>query len=87
MFRPRRILRRRTIARTAVVGGAAYYAAKRSRRAGRQETDRSAVPQDANPAEDASDPIEQIKQLNELRSQGILSDEEFIAEKKKLLGT
>jgi len=85
MFRPRRILRRRVIARTAVVGGAAYYAAKRSRRAG-QEADRNAAPREAI-ADDASDPIEQIKQLNELRSQGILSDEEFIAEKRKLLGT
>lgn len=86
MFRPRRILRRRVIARTAVVGGAAYYAAKRSRRAGQQEANENAAPQEAIP-EDASDPIEQIKQLNELRSQGILSDEEFIAEKKKLLDT
>lgn len=86
MFRPRRILRRRMIARTAVVGGAAYYAARRGRRAGHQEADRHAAPQEASP-QGASDPIEQIKQLNELRSQGILSDEEFIAEKKKLLGT
>jgi hypothetical protein len=76
------------IARTAVVGGAAYYVAKRSRRAGRQETAGNAVsPQEPGPAEDVFDPIEQIKQLNELRSQGILSDEEFVAEKKKLLGT
>lgn len=80
MFRPRRILRRRVIARTAVVGGAAYYAAKRSRRAGQQEVAANTAPQEAG-----SGPIEQIKQLNELRSQGILSDEEFIAEKKKLL--
>lgn len=86
MFRPRRILRRRVIARTAVVGGAAYYAAKRSRRAVQQQPE-NAGPQEAIREEDASDPIEQIKQLNELRSQGILSDEEFIAEKKKLLGT
>lgn len=87
MFRPRRILRRRVIARTAVVGGAAYYAAKRSRRAGQQEAAANAAAQAAPPEAVGSDPIEQIKQLNELRSQGILSDEEFIAEKKKLLGT
>jgi hypothetical protein len=75
------------IARTAVVGGAAYYAARRGRRAGQQEADKNAAPQETIPGEHASDPIEQIKQLNELRSQGILSDEEYIAEKKKLLGT
>jgi hypothetical protein len=32
------------------------------------------------------DVIEQIKDLDELRDQGILTDEEFTAEKKKLLG-
>jgi hypothetical protein len=31
------------------------------------------------------DMIEQIKDLDELRGQGILTDEEFTAEKKKLL--
>jgi hypothetical protein len=70
-------MRRRTLARTAVVGGAAYYAVRRGTR-GRENA--------APPAQDASDPIEQIKQLNELRSQGMLTDEEFTAEKKKLLG-
>ena len=85
MFWPRQILRRRVIARTAVVGGAAYYAAKRTRRAGQPGA--NATPQEPTPEEPVSDPIEQIKQLNELRSQGILSDEEFIAEKRKLLGT
>jgi Short C-terminal domain len=34
----------------------------------------------------AVDVIEQIKDLDELRGQGILTDEEFTAEKKKLLG-
>ena len=70
-------MRRRTLARTAVVGGAAYYALRRGTR-GREKH--------AAPAQDASDPIEQIKQLNELRGQGMLTDEEFTAEKKKLLG-
>lgn len=30
-------------------------------------------------------PIEQLKELGELREQGILTEEEFTAEKKKLL--
>jgi hypothetical protein len=38
------------------------------------------------PAAPAADPIEQIKQLAELHSQGVLTDEEFAAQKAKLLG-
>ena len=34
----------------------------------------------------APDPIEQLKQLGELRQQGILTDEEFAAQKAKILG-
>src|SRR3954447_894664 len=40
----------------------------------------------AAPAPQGQDTVEQIKQLADLRSQGILSDEEFAAEKAKLLG-
>jgi Short C-terminal domain len=36
--------------------------------------------------EAAPDHLEQIKELAELREQGILTEEEFSAEKKKLLG-
>ncbi len=39
-------------------------------------------PQAAAPA---ADPIEQLKQLGELHSQGILTDEEFAAQKAKVL--
>lgn len=34
----------------------------------------------------APDSVQQIKELAELREQGILSEEEFAAEKRKLLG-
>jgi putative oligomerization/nucleic acid binding protein len=37
------------------------------------------------PAAPAADPIEQLKQLGELHAQGILTDEEFAAQKAKLL--
>ena len=33
-----------------------------------------------------ADPIEQLKQLADLHSQGVLTDEEFAAQKAKLLG-
>ena len=82
MFRARRVMRRRAVGRAAAAGGAAYYAAKRGAEAGEQAQEGS----DAPPAENEPDPVEQIKQLNELRAQGILTDEEFAAEKKKLLG-
>ena len=38
------------------------------------------------PAADTGSNIEQLKQLGELHAQGILTDEEFAAEKAKLLG-
>jgi hypothetical protein len=80
-------MRRRAIARTAVVGGAAYYAGKRGAQSGQQEQAETYQEYDeAPPPEPARDPIDQIKELNELRAQGILTDEEFAAEKKKLLG-
>jgi hypothetical protein len=38
------------------------------------------------PAAAAPDPIEQLKELASLKEQGILTDEEFAAEKAKILG-
>jgi hypothetical protein len=44
--------------------------------------------QDQGPAPEATaGPLEQIKELAELREQGILTEEEFSAEKKRLLGS
>jgi Short C-terminal domain len=39
------------------------------------------------PAAPPPDPIEQLKELGELHKQGILTDEEFAAQKAKLLGS
>jgi hypothetical protein len=45
-------------------------------------------PQYAQPAPaPASDPIEQLKQLAELKNQGILTDAEFQAQKARVLGS
>jgi len=41
----------------------------------------------APPANDMSDQIAQLKQLAELRDQGVLSDQEFEAQKQKILGS
>jgi hypothetical protein len=43
-------------------------------------------PQYAAPAAEAPDPIEQLKELASLKDQGILTEEEFAAEKAKILG-
>jgi Short C-terminal domain len=44
------------------------------------------APQMAAPAAAPADPIEQLKELGQLHAQGILTDEEFAAQKAKLLG-
>jgi Short C-terminal domain len=44
------------------------------------------APAPAAAAPPAEDPIEQLKQLAQLRDQGILTDEEFAAQKAKILG-
>jgi hypothetical protein len=46
----------------------------------------AAPPPPPAPAAEAPDPIEQLKELASLKEQGILTDEEFAAEKAKILG-
>jgi len=43
-------------------------------------------PAPAPPADDMDDKIAQIKQLGELKDQGLLSEAEFAAQKSKILG-
>ena len=88
----------RGIARTAVVAGTATAVSNRvsRRQANRweqqdqqqyaqQEQYAPPPPPAAAPAP-AADPIEQLKQLGALHEQGILTDEEFSAQKAKILG-
>jgi hypothetical protein len=88
MLRPRKVDGRWVLARTGAMAVVDYSAAKRDARAGSHQQDDPAAsgPSDQGTAAEPGDPIEQIKQLSELRDQGILTDEEFTAEKKKLLG-
>jgi hypothetical protein len=87
----------RGIARTAAVAGTATAVSNRvSRRQGerwsQQEAEResSSLAQAPAPAPPppaaAPDPIEQLKELAALKEQGILTDEEFAAQKAKVLG-
>jgi hypothetical protein len=88
-------------ARTAVVAGTATAVAggvsrhqqsrqdeKAQAEAYQQEQASATAPAPAPeaPADDMTDKIAQIKQLAELHDQGILTDDEFGAQKAKLLG-
>ena len=83
----------RGVARVAVVSGTATAVSNRvsRRQAGRwaQEAPQQApVYQEAPPpaAAPAADPVEQLAKLGELRDKGVLTEEEFAAEKAKILG-
>ena len=80
-------VRRRARRRTLLVAGGAAYAAGR---AGAQDTG-EAPPEDAPAEEPAAQTsgdaeIEELKQLAELHASGALTDDEFAAEKAKILG-
>ncbi|HUA10740.1 MAG TPA: SHOCT domain-containing protein [Solirubrobacteraceae bacterium] len=80
----------RMAGRTAVVAGTATAVSGRvaRRQQGRwQEQEmQQAQQQQAAAPQAAPDPIEQLKQIAALHDQGVLTDEEFAAQKAKLLG-
>jgi putative oligomerization/nucleic acid binding protein len=87
----------RGMARTAVVAGTATAVSNRvSRRQARRwgydepaQYEEQAPPPPPAPAPAAAaapDPIAQLKELAALKDQGILTEEEFAAQKAKLLG-
>ena len=87
----------RGIARTAVVAGTATAVSNRvsRRQQGRwaaQQEYQAPAPQSAPPAEpyappaaDMTSKIEQLKQLGDLKAQGVLTEAEFEDQKRKLL--
>jgi hypothetical protein len=83
----------RGVARTAVIAGTATSV---SNRVSRRQANRWAAeeaPQQAYadpppapaPAEEAPDPLAQLKQLGELRDAGVLTQEEFAIQKARIL--
>jgi hypothetical protein len=81
----------RGMARTAVVAGTATAVSGRVARRQEQRWAEQEEPQQAPAAAPAppaggDSTIEQLKQLGELKEQGILTEEEFAAQKAKLLG-
>jgi hypothetical protein len=88
----------RGVARTAVIAGTATSVSNRvsRRQANRwsqqedQQYAQQPPPQYAQPAPPppaAPDPVEQLTQLAALKNQGILTEEEFAAQKARILGT
>ncbi|HEX6585403.1 MAG TPA: SHOCT domain-containing protein [Solirubrobacterales bacterium] len=81
----------RGVARTAVVAGTATAVSGRvSRRQQSRwaEQDQQQYAQAAPaPAAPAAAPVDQLKELGELHTSGVLTDEEFAAQKAKLLGS
>jgi hypothetical protein len=87
----------RGVARTAVIAGTATSVSNRvSKRQGerwaaqeQQQYEQQAPPPQAAPASAAGEgsTIDQLKELGELKAQGILTEEEFAAQKAKLLGS
>jgi len=81
----------RGVARTAVIAGTATHVSNNvSRRQSNKwaeqnpQPEQQAAPPPA-PAPAAPDPIAQLKELGELHASGVLTDEEFAAQKAKLL--
>jgi hypothetical protein len=80
------------MARTAVVAGTATAASNRvsRRQAGRWAAEDQAAappPAAAAPVDDGTDrKIDQLKELGELKASGVLTEEEFAAQKAQILG-
>jgi hypothetical protein len=81
----------RGVARTAVIAGTATAV---SNRVSRRQADRWYGDEQSQPVEEpaapaaapaAADPLDQLKQLGELHTAGVLTDAEFEAQKAKIL--
>ena len=91
----------RGVARTAVVAGTATAVSNRvSRRQAQrwqsqgpdpyaqpEPTDQKPAPEYAAPPQPQQDMVQQLKDLAELKDQGILTEEEFAAQKARILGS
>ncbi|WP_328837887.1 SHOCT domain-containing protein [Streptomyces europaeiscabiei] len=87
----------RGVARTAVVAGTATAVSNRvsRRQQGRWAQQQAAEQPDAAPApppptqsaDDSNSTIAQLKELGELKTQGVLTDAEFEEQKRRILGS
>lgn len=87
------LLRRRPLLRAAAVGGGAYALGKRSQRRGAEREDEAysqGMADASAPAPSSgitSQDTERLAELGRLHDSGVLTDEEFAAQKAKILGT
>jgi Short C-terminal domain len=93
------VRRRRPLMRAAMVGGTAYYAGKRMQESREREEEQEyrlreveaqqAAPSAPAPATSAitSETLAQLEQLAQLKERGVLTDDEFEVQKRRLLGT
>jgi hypothetical protein len=80
----------RGVARTAVIAGTATSVSNRvSRRQANRWAEQEASPpyEPAAAPAPAADPVDQLRELAKLRDDGILTEEEFAAQKRKVLGS
>jgi membrane protease subunit (stomatin/prohibitin family) len=83
----------RTVGRTAVIAGTASAVAGRVNRRQQQKFSQqeaqaqqaAAPPPTAEPAQDSDELISKLKELASLKDQGVLTEEEFNAQKAKIL--
>ncbi len=91
--------RRRPLLRAAMVGGVAYHAGRKVQEGREADYERDAriaeleeqqtmasAPAPAPPPVPQVDVVEQLQRLADLKEKGILTAEEFAAQKQKLLG-
>jgi Short C-terminal domain len=93
------VRRRRPLMRAAMVGGTAYYAGKRMQESREREEEqeyrlreveaRQAAPSAPAPGTSAitSETLAQLEQLAQLKERGVLTEDEFEVQKRRLLGT
>jgi Short C-terminal domain len=90
--------RRRPLMRAAMVGGTAYYAGKRMEERREREAEQEyrlqsleaeQAPEQAAPAAGGvtSDALAKLEQLAALKERGVLNEDEFEVQKRRLLGT
>ena len=75
--------RRRALRRAAMVGGIAHHAGRKSQLGSGEEAAPVATPAPAGGLSDAA--IDQLKELAELKDSGILTQEEFDDQKRRIL--
>ena len=79
------------VLKAAAVGGAGYYAGKKISEKGQEEQvpaaqgETYAPSPEAGAADTGTDTVAQLQQLAQLHDTGVLTDEEFVAAKQKVL--